>query len=167
MSALSCETFKALIAHFETFPIARDAPEAVTLEDWAEHLHACHACSDALLADRVRRLGVEIADYACVHMAYRATQTCDQHPDRSECSDLVIAYSPRFDEYAIIKNDVSLTIHYCPWCGIALPPSQRDRWFDEVTALIGCHPWSPEAPEIPQRYRTSAWFKPVRKAGQS
>ncbi len=63
--------------------------------------------------------------------------TCAAHPERGSCGDYLIDYSPAFDEYGIWVHDglngvsdSSLTIDYCPFCGIGLPPSRREQWFD-------------------------------------
>ncbi|HEX8214122.1 MAG TPA: hypothetical protein VF582_01475 [Allosphingosinicella sp.] len=44
-------------------------------------------------------------------------------------------------------------LFYCPWCGERLPPSQRDRWFEELEAL-GIDPGSDA---IPEDYQSGAW----------
>lgn len=161
MSSISHNEFQNLIAYFEKG--GRAEKDGVSFETWVEHFHACDICSDAVLVARMAERGVNPSDYACVHMAYRATDTCDQHPDRSECHDMLIEYYPKFDEYALIKGQVSATIHFCPWCGVKLPPSQRDRWFDELEAL-GVEPWSDD---VPEPYKSGAWFKQARTDEQS
>jgi hypothetical protein len=40
-----------------------------------------------------------------------------------------------------------------------LPPSQRDRWFSEIEALLGKHPFDVPRDAWPEAYRTSAWRK--------
>jgi hypothetical protein len=45
-----------------------------------------------------------------------------------------MCYHPTFDEYGIIVHDGGpsfVVIAYCPWCGVGLPESKRDRWFTE------------------------------------
>jgi hypothetical protein len=162
MTEISHDQFVRLIAYFEAPTFPSSPVGGVTRDDWVEHFHACNSCSDAVLAYRVECLGINASDFACLHMAYRATPMCDQHPDRAECHDLAIGYNDKFDEYSIIKGHVSLTIAYCPWCGIKLPPSQRDRWFDELAAL-GVDPWSDEMPEP---YKSGQWFKPIPTRGR-
>ncbi len=154
-----CEQFRALIAHFEGPPFNSDAQGGISYEVWVSHIHDCQSCNEAVLAHRVRQLGHDPVHYPCIHMAYYATQVCEQHPDRSECQDLIIEYKEKFDEYLFIKYQVKIAIQYCPWCGIKLPPSQRDRWFDELEKLLGKSPFDTEPGDIPERYRTSAWFK--------
>lgn len=160
---IACETFQRLIPRFENQAPSAPAADGIDFQTWVQHFHACASCSNAVLAYRLAQRGVDAADHPCLHMAYHATETCDQHPDRAECDDLVIGYNDRFDEYTIIKGQVALTIAYCPWCGVKLPPSQRVRWFDAI-ATLGLDPWSDE---IPERYRSGAWFKQVRRPGRS
>jgi hypothetical protein len=75
----------------------------------------------------------------------------DQHPENTGG---VVAYDVRFDSYALcVSENVSQQIYHCPWCGERLPPSQRDRWFDELEAL-GIDPMNEP---YPAKYRTDEW----------
>lgn len=74
----------------------------------------------------------------------------EQHPQNDWGS---IQYDARFNEYWVHAGEARQGLFYCPWCGEKLPPSQRDRWFDELEAL-GIDPWNDEVPEL---YRTGAW----------
>lgn len=155
MSKVSCDSFVRLIPHFEELA-SRETKDAVSYQDWCDHLQSCKPCSDETLYHRVAAWHVNAAAYPCIHMAYRANQMCALHEERSECPDLVIGYDEVFDEYSIIKDGVSIAISYCPWCGSALPASQRDRWFSELEAQLGGNPVaSPE--RVPELYRTRAW----------
>lgn len=155
MSAISCEAFKRHISHFDE-ALRREPREGISYDAWCEHMQTCAACGDSVLSYRLRQWDVDPAAFPCVHMAYRATQTCPMHEERSECPDLIISYDEVFDEYCLIKEGVSLAISYCPWCGTRLPPSQRERWFSELDTLLGTSPL--RAPEkVPQRYRTREW----------
>ena len=78
------------------------------------------------------------------------------HEERAECPDLFVAYDEVFDEYSLIKDGVSLAISFCPWCGTPLPPSQRQRWFEELEALLGTSPLA-TADKVPKRYRSREW----------
>lgn len=155
MTSLPCSTFRSLIGHFETVGFTGGPRDGVRFEDWSDHFHACGACSDAVLEYRLAKSGHDPGQYACVHLAYRATQTCEQHPDRASCDDLIIAYDEVFDEYRFIKGAASYKIDFCPWCGTRLPSSQRDRWFDELETLLGCS--ALQADDIPSAYRSKAW----------
>lgn len=96
--------------------------------------------------------------HCCGSMTAALTHQCQQHAeDPFECPDLMIAYSPTFDEYGLVIHDGSgstLLIRHCPWCGTALPESQRERWFDELEAL-GFN--APHADDIPDRYKSAKW----------
>ena len=85
--------------------------------------------------------------------------SCEQHSSPFDCPDAVVSYSPRFREYGLIVHDggtSTIGISYCPWCGTKLPESLRDRWFSELEAL-GYD--DPAAQDIPERYKTDAWYQ--------
>lgn len=155
MQNLTCETFARLIPHFDGSSAA-GRHEGVSYGEWCAHLHACEACADRVLEHRVAKWNVDVSAFPCIHMAYRASQSCPLHENRDECPDLVIGYDEVFDEYSIIKEGVSLSISYCPWCGKRLPQSQRERWFAELERLLGPNPLS-DRNKIPQRYRSREW----------
>jgi hypothetical protein len=72
----------------------------------------------------------------------------------------VIKYSPVFDEYGLIIHDggsASYRILYCPFCGMKLPASKRDRWFDELEASGFENPSLDD--DIPENYRSDAWYR--------
>lgn len=155
MTVLDCTTFLRLMPHFEN-SLTREAKEGVSYEAWCDHMQGCPACSDAILKHRVASWDVDAAKFPCIHMAYRASQVCPLHEERSECPDLVIGYDEVFDEYSLIKDGVSIAISFCPWCGTKLPASQRDRWFSELEGMLGKNPLS--APDkVPARYRSREW----------
>lgn len=70
---------------------------------------------------------------------------------------LPLCYVPKFREYGIRYNTASSfqLLHYCPWCGVKLPISLRDRYFDELDALG----MDPDDPNLPERYKSDAWYK--------
>ena len=74
----------------------------------------------------------------------------DHHPQNGWGS---IQYDARFDEYWVHAGDAQQSLFYCPWCGEKLPPSQRDRWFDELES----HGIDPLNDEVPELFRTGAW----------
>ena len=91
-------------------------------------------------------------------MTEAVTASCEQHPDRYDCPDCLLTYSPKFDEYGLIIHDGGsscVSIQFCPWCGAHLPESKRDRWFDELVALGFDEPFEQQ---IPDRFRTDAWY---------
>jgi hypothetical protein len=96
--------------------------------------------------------------HCCTKMDEMVTFSCDQHPDRFDCPDCLVSYSPTFDEYGLIIHDGGLSIisiQFCPWCGARLPASKRDRWF-EALAELGFN--DPTEQEIPQHFKTDAWY---------
>lgn len=64
-----------------------------------------------------------------------------------------VRYNSRFDEYSVPAGDASQLLFFCPWCGVRLPSSQRDRWFDELEK----RGIDPEKGPIPAEFRTGAW----------
>lgn len=98
------------------------------------------------------------AKFCCAEMTMALTNVCDQHQDDPfACPDMLVAYSPAFDEYGLIIHDGGpsfVTIGHCPWCGTKLPESQRDRWFDELEAQGFDDPLSGD---IPEAYKSAAW----------
>ena len=83
---------------------------------------------------------------------------CAQHPDRHDCPDCLIDYSPKLREFGILIHDggaSKASISFCPWCGSALPPSLRDEWFDRLDQL-GIDPW---VDEIPSAYTSDEWWR--------
>ena len=80
--------------------------------------------------------------------------------DPLKCPDVLIQYSPKFDEYGLIVHDggeSSIAISFCPWCGTKLPESKRDRWFSELEALGFDEPLLDQA--IPERYKNDSWYR--------
>jgi hypothetical protein len=101
--------------------------------------------------------------HCCEQMTYHANYHCSLHQHPFDCPDKLVSYTPKYDEYGLIVHDggsSSIMIRYCPWCGIKLPPSRRDQWFDTLEALGFEDPWSQD---IPQEFLTDAWYK-TRKA---
>ena len=59
----------------------------------------------------------------CARMKFDLEQKCDQHPDRYECPDSIVAAVR--GGFGLIIHDGSgsvIEISYCPWCGSQLPP---------------------------------------------
>jgi hypothetical protein len=72
-------------------------------------------------------------------------------------ADRPVLYDPVFDEYRLAGAGVMAdrgVIARCPWCGIVLPPSQRDRWFAELNAL-GLTPDD----LLPDRFHSDDWWR--------
>jgi hypothetical protein len=103
--------------------------------------------------------------HCCDMMARALSATCDEHPDPWDCPDALVTYSPVFDEYGLIVHDggsSAISIAFCPWCGVALPESKRDRWFDEVEELGH----DGDSDDLPAKYRSDAWWRDRGAAGQ-
>jgi hypothetical protein len=126
--------------------------------EWNGHLHDCTLCSDWHLLNEVQKRGASVDDYPCVHMAYHATFTCEEHANLYECSKAAIIYSPKFDEYHIgprggTGDDV--LIARCPWCGVDLPESKRDLWIEKLEQM-GIDPLGDD---VPEEFSSGAWRK--------
>lgn len=98
---------------------------------------------------RVRR------QHCCRVMTSQANLTCSDHPDIFDCPDLVVYYSSAFDEYGVPvpKSRETTLIDFCPFCGHALSPSQRDNWFRKLKA-DGIDPWKHP---IPKEFLSDKW----------
>jgi hypothetical protein len=69
-----------------------------------------------------------MVEHCCDMMAGNVDSTCDQHPNRYDCPDCLIAYWPESKTYGIIVHDGGesvIVISYCPWCGGKLPERAR------------------------------------------
>jgi hypothetical protein len=96
--------------------------------------------------------------YCCDEMTHWVTQTCSQHIDPWDCPDMVIVYSPHWNEFGLPIHDggaSKVTIFYCPFCGVRLPESKRDLWFENLETL-GI---SPLEDDIPEKFRSDAWWR--------
>ena len=97
--------------------------------------------------------------HCCNQMTTAVRFTCQAHPDPFACPDALLHYADRFDEYGLIVHDggaSSIVIQFCPWCGLELPASKRDRWFEEL-ARLGFS--DPASQAIPDDFRSSAWWR--------
>jgi hypothetical protein len=153
---MDCRTYKELTPRFSRLPLDKSVWDTPEYEEWVGHFHECRGCGDRHMAQEVEGRGHDVKEYPCVHLAYYVTYQCDEHEDLSQCSRVPITYDPRFDEYFATREGNTWHIRYCPWCGIELPESKRDLWFDRLEAL-GFD--NPAEQEIPQEYMTAAWYK--------
>lgn len=83
---------------------------------------------------------------------------CCQDMRDALAQDVAIIYIQKFREYGIRILDGGSSykvINYCPWCGIRLPSSLRDLWFDTIERLG----LEPESADLPVQYQTDAWWK--------
>jgi hypothetical protein len=127
---MNCSEYKERHSTFSALPLSREVWDTPEWEAWMEHFHHCQECADWNLYQMIQRRGFDPAMYPCVHIANQLTWHCEMHPNLEDCLDVLIIHNQRFDEYAIAKQhgDSSVTmIQYCPWCGVKLPESKRDR----------------------------------------
>ncbi len=90
----------------------------------------------------------------CAAMRAALAFSCEQHADPFECADALVVYNEVFDEYGIPVHDGGASyvlIEHCPWCGVRLPESQRDRWFEETEAL------AVDDESLPPKFLTREW----------
>jgi hypothetical protein len=68
-----------------------------------------------------------------------------------------LVYWGKFREFGIrlVGQEAIDGIDYCPWCGMKLPASLRDQYFDYLDEL-GLDPGSPD---LPIDLRTGAWWR--------
>ena len=68
-----------------------------------------------------------------------------------------VVYLPRFREFGLTVDGgpVIQMIEYCPWCGLALPPSLRDKYFERLDRL-GVEV---DSNELPLDLRSDAWWR--------
>ena len=154
---MDCSDYRANYAKFAKLPLGREVWDTPEWTAWMDHFHHCTKCSDWHLAQRVSERGHDPNSFPCVHIAEQLTHTCSKHPDLRECPDVLILYEPRFDEYSIPIRDGGLSgrcIRFCPWCGVRLPDSKRDRWFQELESLGYDDPF---AQDIPEEYDSGKW----------
>lgn len=91
-------------------------------------------------------------------MKHYAEFECEMHPDLDDCADAIIRYNPKFDEYGIPIKDGGMsrsTLSFCPYCGVKLPESKRDEWFDRLEAM-GVDPWEDDVPEA---FKSDTWWR--------
>ncbi len=68
--------------------------------------------------------------HCCEDMRREVERVCGEHPNRFDCPDCLVQYSPKFREYGLIVHDGGTAVHrirFCPWCGTKLPESLRDQ----------------------------------------
>jgi len=86
------------------------------------------------------------------------THCCDAMKRAIAEPESNLVYVSKLCEYGIAIADGGTSyrlVQYCPWCGTKLPPSLRDKWFDELEAL-GVDPADEQA--IPDRYKDGSWY---------
>jgi hypothetical protein len=75
--------------------------------------------------------------------------------------DVPLVYNDKLREYSILIQDGGSSvavIEFCPFCGVKLPGSLRDEWFDRLDQLS----LEPDSPELPLDMRSGAWWRRTR-----
>jgi len=157
---MDCKNYRSFYKKFNKFPLSLDVLNSDQYHKWVKHYDKCFNCKDWLQAKYVEERGYSLYDFPCVHIAYHVTQKCEQHPDPYECPDVVLVYNEIFDEYGIPIKDGGnscIKIEYCPWCGIKLPESKRDLWFEALESLGYKAPLCDD--NIPSEFKNNEWYK--------
>jgi hypothetical protein len=71
--------------------------------------------------------------------------------------ETALDYLSKFREYGIRVidgGDSKINIGYCPWCGVKLPASLRDRWFEELEK----RGIDPAFDVVPEEFSDERWF---------
>ena len=101
---------------------------------------------------------VKSKKHCCENMEEQVSYQCGVHSNSFDCPETLIYFCERFDEYGIIihngVNSYSL-LKFCPWCGVKLPHSRRDEWFDRLLALGYDNPWEQD---IPKEFLSDSWY---------
>ena len=65
----------------------------------------------------------EIRVHCCAEMTEQVNRQCAEHPDRFDCPDALVDYTPKTKSYGLIVHDGGssmIEISFCPWCGTKL-----------------------------------------------
>jgi hypothetical protein len=113
-------------------------------------------CSDTAGA---REVQVREPLHCCQALKDAVEFRCTQHPAVADCSEYVLGFDGKFDEYGIWIHDGEagaahsvIAIGYCPFCGLRLPQSRRNSWFDRLDEL------KLEPEEAPDSMRRYGWW---------
>lgn len=83
---------------------------------------------------------------------------CERLVEQVRADDVPLVCSEVFREVgiAVVDGGTSfLRIEFCPNCGVLLPSSLRDEWFDRLEAL-GI---DPDDDALPEEFRSSRWWR--------
>lgn len=97
--------------------------------------------------------------HCCELMTNQINHKCELHEDPFNCPNHLVYYSMKHDEYSLIIHDgggSSITIKFCPWCGLKLPDSKSDLWFDTLEKLGFDGPYNQN---IPAEFRSDKWYE--------
>ena len=68
-----------------------------------------------------------------------------------------VLFIAKFREWGIPVPDGGssfLALQFCPWCGVKLPSSLRDAWFDKAEELDIDPPYE----DMPAEYHSEKWW---------
>jgi hypothetical protein len=94
------------------------------------HEVCCSKVSGIFVERFLRHLLCIMSTHCCKRMADELSKTCDAHPDRFECPDAIMHFSPRAKTYGLIIHDGGssvIEISFCPWCGTSLRSKRESR----------------------------------------
>lgn len=148
---MNCKEFRRKHPRY-ALPKSRKISDSPDYGRWVEHLHACERCSDWHQGQAVLKRGFDPKRFPCVHMAYRVTESCDQHG--AKCPDILVRRIPKFNEYFIGGSASGFTIRHCPWCGKKLPASKRDRYYSTLEKLGLDY----NSKRLPIEFQTDEWY---------
>jgi hypothetical protein len=75
-------------------------------------------------------------------------------------ADVPVVYWAKFREYGVRVLDgssSSIELLFCPWCGMKLPGSLRDQWFDELER----RGIDPGVDSVPEEFHDGRWYAPA------
>lgn len=82
---------------------------------------------------------------------------CGQMQSMLDFNEIGLVYISKYREYGLDYRDGGSAlqiIYFCPWCGVELPKSLRNEWFDRLES-IGIDPLDVN---VPAKYTTSDWW---------
>ena len=89
-----------------------------------------------------------VKEHCCSEMSAQANLlSADAKRPLQGTTDKRIYWSPVFDEYGLICQPSAevLSIQHCPFCGVQLPNSRRDAWFERLERT-GWKTWGDPVP---------------------
>lgn len=87
-----------------------------------------------------------LSNHCCKKMEYAVS-----------AAEVPVSFLLKFREYGIDIEDGGtsmLQIAHCPWCGVTLPNSVRNEWFERLDAL-GIDPYGDD---VPSQFLDERWY---------
>ncbi|MES2508842.1 MAG: hypothetical protein V4625_02890 [Pseudomonadota bacterium] len=99
---------------------------------------------------------VHVKDHCCIEMS-RQVDMLFPHAQSPllGSTDKRIYWSPVFNEYGLVCQPSAeiLQIQHCPFCGVLLPESRREKWFERLESKG----WKTWGDAIPSEMLTHDW----------